>query len=67
MLRISSFILLITLAFSSATHGQFWKIGKKGGTGFKKSTFNPHTSIGFGAGSSHYYSLNDEFKKKLEQ
>jgi hypothetical protein len=60
MLRISSIILLITLAFSSATHGQFWKIGKKGGTGFKRSTFNPHTSIGFGAGSSHYYSLNDE-------
>jgi len=60
MLRLSSIILLFTLAFSSASYGQFWKIGKKGGTGFKRVTFNPHTSIGFGAGSSHYYSLNDE-------
>jgi hypothetical protein len=60
MLRLSSLLLVCTLLFSSATQAQFWKIGKKGGTGFRKSTFNPHTSIGFGAGSSHYYSLTDE-------
>lgn len=60
MLRLSSLLLVFTLLFSSATQAQFWKIGKKGGTGFRKSTFNPHTSIGFGAGSSHYYSLTDE-------
>lgn len=60
MLRLSSLLLVFTLLFSSATQAQFWKIGKKGGTGFKRSTFNPHTSIGFGAGSSHYYSLTDE-------
>lgn len=60
MLRISSFILLVTLLVSSTADAQFWKIGKKGGTGFKRTTFNPHTSLGFGAGSSHYYSLNKE-------
>ena len=60
MLRKSAILLTLLLAFSSTTQAQFWKIGKKGGTGFKRSTFNPHTSIGFGAGSSHYYSLTDE-------
>jgi hypothetical protein len=60
MLRISSLILLVTLLFSSTVDAQFWKIGKKGGTGFKRVTFNPHTSLGFGAGSSHYYTLINE-------
>jgi hypothetical protein len=60
MLRISSLILFLTLLFSSTAEAQFWKIGKKGGTGFRRTTFNPHTSLGFGAGSSHYYSLTDE-------
>lgn len=60
MLRTSSLLFLFLLTFCSATQAQFWKIGKKGGTGFKRSTFNPHTSLGFGAGSSHYYSLTDE-------
>jgi hypothetical protein len=61
MLRISSILLILTLLFSSTAEAQFWKIGKKGGTGFRRTTFNPHTSIGFGAGSSHYYSENVEF------
>ena len=60
MLRKSSILLILLLAFSSTTQAQFWKIGKKGGTGFNRTTFNPHTSIGFGAGSSHYFSQPEE-------
>lgn len=54
MFRFVAFVLLLVGLFHADSNGQMWFLGQKGRKKSPFPVFKKHSSISFGAGSSHY-------------
>lgn len=54
MFRFVAFVLLLVGLFQTDANGQMWFLGQKGRKKSPFPVFKKHSSISFGAGSSHY-------------